>query len=65
MAALKIRFRNFWNSLLGRNVWLLFFLAALLLAIVNVFIDRRGDFSEFTAGRLTRVVNGRFSRMEG
>ena len=64
MKALKVKMKNFWNSLLGRNVWLLFFAAALLLTLLNVFIDRRGDFSEFTARRLTKVVNGRFDQLE-
>ena len=64
MKDIKKKVKDFWHSLLGKNAWVLFFIFAVLLVLANVFVDRRADFSDYSARRLTKVVNERFFKLE-
>ena len=57
-------FRSFRRSLAGKNSWLLLFVVAFLLLGINVFLDRRSDFSELVGSRMDRVLNKRFAILE-
>ncbi len=61
---LRTKLKSFWNSLLGKNVWFLFFLAGAVLILANVLADTRIDYSESAAKRLTRNIQKRFSVLE-
>lgn len=56
--------RSFRRSLAGKNSWLLLFAVAFLLLGINVFLNRRSDFSELVANHMDMVVNKRFSILE-
>lgn len=58
------RFRDMAHSLFSRNVWALLLLFASLVAVVNVFTDRRVDVSEFVAKRFSGKMNKRFMMLE-
>ena len=56
--------RSFRRSLAGKNSWLLLFAVAFLLLGINVFLNRRSDFSELVANHMDMVLNKRFSILE-
>lgn len=64
MKSAERNLKVFLRSLLGKNAWLLFFTMAVLLILTNVFVDRRSDFSDYSARRLTRIMNERFDKLE-
>ena len=63
-SALRAKIKSFWYSLLGKNVWVLFFFAGVILILANVFADTRIDFSESAARRLNRNIQKRFTVLE-
>lgn len=61
---LKIGKGEFRRSLFGRNSWFLFFFAAFLIFTANIFINKREDFSVYTAHRIEKSINKRFAMLE-
>ncbi len=64
ISSIKRKAKSFWDSLLGRNVWALFFAAGVVLVLANIFVDTRIDYSESAARRLNRNIQKRFSVLE-
>ena len=64
MAALKEKLVKCWKSLFGKNVWAILVGIAFLLMLANLFVDRRGDFSDYATRHFDKVLNKRFAQLE-
>lgn len=65
MAVSRKKIGEFVRSLVGKNAWVLFIFVAAVVALGDIFLSHRLNFSSYVSGRFASQVDRRFDKLEG